>query len=510
MKKLPIGIQTFSEIIEENYIYIDKTKLAIELVNNHKFVFLSRPRRFGKSLFVDTLQELFEGNKPLFKNLYAYNNWNFEKKYPVIKISWSGDFRTLDSTKIQAYDVLKRNQKRLGIECELPHNPSSCLRELIKKSYEKYNQKVVVLIDEYDKPILDNIDNLEVAKETKEFIKGFYSVLKDSDRYLKFVFLTGVSKFSKVSIFSGLNNIEDISLNPNYGDICGYTQKDVETSFKEHLKDSNLENVKKWYNGYNFLGEKVYNPFDVLLFIRNNLVFKNYWFETGTPTYLIKLLKEKNYFIPELENLVVGEELINSFDIEDIKLETILFQAGYLTIDKMKIDFRNTPKYSLKVPNLEIQISFNDILIDYLTDNSEKYFYQTKIFETLSSKNIKKLEEVLTSLFASIPYNNFTNNNMQNYEGYYASVIYAYFASLGVDIIAEDVTNLGRIDLTLIIRDKIYIIEFKVGEENALNQIKQKEYHKKYLSENKEIILIGINFDKEKRNVSRVEFEEIK
>jgi hypothetical protein len=508
MKKLPIGIQTFQKIRKDDYIYIDKTKLAIELVNNHSYVFLSRPRRFGKSLFIDTLQELFEGNKELFKGLYAYDNWDFEEKYPVIKISWSGDFRTLKSTKIRAIDVLRDNREKLEIDCKFPNNPSSCLAELIKRSYKKYNQQVVVLIDEYDKPILDNLDNLEIAKETREFIKGFYSVLKDNDRYLKFVFLTGVSKFSKVSIFSGLNNIQDISLDKRYGNICGYTQKDLETSFKEYLKDADLKQVKKWYNGYNFLGESVYNPFDILLFIDNSLIFRNYWFETGTPSYLIKLLKEKNYFIPQLENLVVGEELINSFDIEEIKLETILFQAGYLTIDKMIQTRRMKIEYKLKIPNREVLMSLNDLFIDYLTTKIENQI-QDKLYDILYDKNIKELESVLTSLFASIPYNNFTNNNMQNYEGYYASVIYAYFASLGVDIIAEDVTNLGRIDLTLIIRDKIYIIEFKVGNENALNQIKQKEYHKKYVSENKEIILVGINFDKEKRNISKVEFEEM-
>ena len=227
MKKLPIGIQTFSDIINENYLYIDKTKYALDLIEDYKYVFLSRPRRFGKSLFLDTLQEIFLGNKELFKGLYIYDKYQFEE-YPVIRIDWSGNFKTLQNTEQRALEILENNQKRLGISCKRT-NPSGCLEELIQNSYEKYNKRVIILIDEYDKPILDNLDNPQRAEENRDFLRGMYIQLKANDRYIKFAFLTGISKFSKASIFSGLKQIEDISLSSDFGDICGYTQEDIET-----------------------------------------------------------------------------------------------------------------------------------------------------------------------------------------------------------------------------------------------------------------------------------------
>jgi hypothetical protein len=208
MKKLPIGIQTFSEIIKENYVYVDKTEIAYNLINEFKYVFLSRPRRFGKSLFLDTLKELFKGNKELFKGLYIYDKWNWEEKYPVIKISWDGKNRTINDLEQKLKEILKDNQERLQVKCEDELDLIICFERLIKEAYKKYNQKVVILVDEYDKPILDVIEDLEQAKLHREFIKGLYSVIKGSDAYIKFTFLTGVSKFSKASIFSGLNMLK--------------------------------------------------------------------------------------------------------------------------------------------------------------------------------------------------------------------------------------------------------------------------------------------------------------
>ncbi len=368
-KKLPIGIQTFKEIREDNYIYIDKTKMALDIINNYKYVFLSRPRRFGKSLFLDTLKNIFEGKKELFKNLYIYDKWDF-KEYPVIKISWGGDFKTIESTHKRAIQILKDNQTRLGIECEFIDSPSGCFEELIQKCYQKYNKRVVVLIDEYDKPILDNIDNTKVALQNRDFLRSFYVMLKENDEYIKFAFLTGISKFSRASIFSGLNNIVDISLMSRFGNICGYTQKDLDTSFKEYFDGIDMKRVQEWYNGYNFLGDSVYNPFDILKFIKNDFMFDNYWWESGNPNFLIQMLQKGNYYIPSLENITVGKELLSSFDIERLRLEVLLFQAGYLTIES----YYNDPEfgineYKLKIPNKEIQISLNRLILDYLSSS---------------------------------------------------------------------------------------------------------------------------------------------
>ena len=505
MNKLPIGIQTFKDIRESNKIYIDKTKEALNLIENYKYTFLSRPRRFGKSLFLDTLKNIFEGNKELFKGLYIYDKYDFTK-YPVIKIDWAGNFKTLESTKNITMRILKENQKRLEIECELNDSADVCFRTLIQKAYEKYNQKVVILIDEYDKPILDNIENTERALENRDFLRGIYIQLKANDEYIKFAFLTGITKFSKASIFSGLNNIIDISLMPKYGNICGYTQENLKNEFEEYSKDFDLEKVKKWYNGYYFLKDRIYNPFDILQLFDIGL-FKNYWWETGTAYSLVELLKKKKYYIPDLENIRMSDELLNTFEVDDIELAPLLYQAGYLTIEKM--EQRRIIEYKLKVPNLEVQMSLNNLFIEYLTNHkTEKLKYQDNLYYALEDGDLRAFEKELKALFTSIPYNNYTKNNIEDYEGYYSSVVYTYLASLGATLISEDVTNKGRIDLTLIFKDKIYIIEFKVDSDDALKQIKEKKYYEKYLNENKEIYLVGINF--EDRNVSNFKWEKYK
>jgi len=507
MQKLPIGIQTFRQIRDEDYLYIDKTDLALDIIENYKYAFLSRPRRFGKSLFLDTLHNIFEGKKENFKGLNVYDKWDWDDTYPVIKIDWAGDFKTLESTKKTAFDILDYNQKRLQITCEKDDTPAGCFRKLIVKAYEKYQKPVVILIDEYDKPILDNLENPERALENRDFLRSFYVMMKSNDAYIKFAFLTGISKFSKANIFSGLNNLEDISLVPKYGNICGYTQNDIETSFMPYLDGIDLEAVKEWYNGYNFLGDSVYNPFDILKFIKNDYLFDNYWWESGNPYFLITLMKQQNYNIPDLENITVGKELLNSFDIEKLKLEVLLFQSGYLTIAK-QIQTPLGSRYTLKVPNKEVQISLNALFLEYFLDNTldEK---RLKLYEILFDADMEAFESTFISLFASIANNNYIKNNIAHYEGYYASVFYAYVAASGMKLIAEDVTNRGRVDISIFSNNNIYIIEFKVGKEDALSQIKEKNYAKKYLSSGKDIYLVGINFNEDEKNIQSFKWEKL-
>ncbi len=510
MKKLPIGISTFSKIRKDNsYIYVDKTKDAYNLIENYKFVFLSRPRRFGKSLFLDTLQEIFEGNKKLFNGLYIYNKWDWENKYPVIKLSFGGN-RDINELKRGIFDILELNQEYLDIKCKSVDDYAICFADLIRKTYKKYGKEVVVLIDEYDKPIIDNLDQIEIAKESREVIKRLYTQIKENERYIKFAFLTGVSKFSKASIFSGLNNLEDISLTPKFGTVCGYTQKDIESLFLPYLKGVDLEELQKWYNGYNFLSDRVYNPFDILLFIRNDFKFKNYWFNTGTPSFLIKLFQKGNFNLAKFENIKLKESLLNSFDIDKLNLETIMFQSGYLTISQV-IENRRRVDYILTYPNLETKISFNDYLLDYFIKNlTQKGEIQNNLIDILEESNLNQLEITLKSLFASIAYNNFTNNYIENYEGFYASVIYAYFAGAGFDkIIAEDVTNSGRIDLSVFIDEKVYIFEFKIDQSGALKQIKERGYYQKYIDKYKDIYLVGVEFNSKSRSLVKCEWEKI-
>ena len=503
MKKLPVGIQTFRTIIEDDYLYIDKTELARSLIENYRYLFLSRPRRFGKSLFLDTLHNIFEGNRELFRGLLIEKLWNWEVKYPVIRISFSGGINSTADLEADLLYILQSNEKRLGLKCENRVRPQHFFAELIEKAYEKYHQKVVILIDEYDKPILDNIENIPEALLIRNGMRNFYTKIKENDRYLRFAFLTGVSKFAKVSIFSGLNNLEEISLNPDYGNICGYTQLDLDTTFAPYLEGVDMEKVKRWYNGYNFLGDTVYNPFDILLFIKNNHRFKNYWFETGTPSFLIELIKKNNYFIPRFNGLQVNESLLNSFDIQNLNLETILFQSGYLTI-KRQLPLDMGFGYELGFPNMEVRISFNDYLLQSMTTVSENEPIRRELFALLMSGDVAGLEPAIKRLFASIAYNNYTNNDIARFEGFYASVLYAYFSSMVVGMIAEDASNMGRIDLTLVAGGRTFLFEFKVSDGEPLEQIRKMKYYEKYEGER---YLIGIVFDPKARNVSKFEWE---
>ncbi len=515
MKKLPIGLNSLEKIIKGNYLYVDKTKNILQLIDSGDYFFLSRPRRFGKTLTVDTLKHIFEGNKDLFKGLYIYDKWNWDEKFPVIRIDFSGgDFSSSQGFKERAMAILEKNQENLGVNCT-KKDISNCFDELITKTYKKYNKPVVVLIDEYDKPILDNIEKPELAEEIRDLLSNFYGVIKGLDEYLRFVLLTGVTKFSKVNLFSKLNNLYDITVNEDFSDICGYTEDDLDKYFSEYLKGVNREEIRKWYNGYSWLGEKVYNPFDILLFISNKHKFRPYWFETGSPTFLIKLMKKKKYFIPELEGIEATDSMLGSFDVYTMKIEALLWQTGYLTIKDTKKRFDNSLVYRLSYPNLEVKKSLNEIVLEYISclDSNAKTGFQNKLETYLLEGNVDGIMENFKSLLSAIPYTNFTKNEIDSYEGFYASVIYAYLASLGVDLIAEDVTNKGRIDLTILLPDKAYIIEFKVKsereEKDPLTQIKEKKYYEKYLNKVKDIYLIGMTFDKEERNISEYKYERL-
>jgi hypothetical protein len=518
MKKLPIGISSLEKLRKENCYYVDKTHFVEKLVNKGNQFFLSRPRRFGKSLFVDTLKQAFLGNKQLFEGLYLENNWDWSVKYPVIHIDFGGGtVKDPQDLKNWIIKQLKRHMLTYNISVEDTDNVRFMFTDTIYSLYQEYKNPVVVLVDEYDKPILDNIENdnienTEKAIEIREVLKDFYSVLKASDQYLKFVFLTGVSRFSKVSIFSGLNQLQDITLSPTFATICGYTQSELETVFKDRLEGVNLKELKYWYNGYNWLGEKVYNPFDVLLFLSEK-IFRPYWFETGTPTFLMKLILNNKVFLPKLEEIKANDEILANLDVDFLKIENLFFQTGYLTIrETKKLGLRTI--YILTYPNFEVKSSFNNFFLsDILPSVSDKEDAQNSIVEAIEENDLEKIKTALYSFFASIPNDWYRRNDLDSYEGFYASVVYALFTGSGLDTKAEDTTNTGKIDLTVFYQDRAYIIEFKVVEKDsegkALSQIKEKKYYEKYTSNCREIYLVGIEFSKEKRNIVYFEYEKL-
>lgn len=510
--KLPLGIQTFSEIRQQNCYYVDKTAIAERMIQQGKHYFLSRPRRFGKSLFLDTLKELFEGNEPLFQGLAIHSQWNWTIQYPVLRFSFgSGNF--IDPQWLQ--QTLDQQLNYLEQKFNLPAQFTPLgnrFADLIQRLYQSTQLPIVILIDEYDKPILDAIDHPEVAQLHREFLRGFYSTIKDYDAYIKFSLLTGVSKFSKVSLFSGLNNLYDITLEANYAHICGYTDQDIDTTFAPELMGLDRQAIRDWYNGYNWLGEGIYNPFDILQLFQGRL-FKNYWFETGTPTFLLKLLIKRKVFLPNLSQASSDDELLSSFDIDYMPIETLMFQTGYLTIKNWQ-DIGGTRFYHLGYPNREVYQSLNNSLLQYLVQNTQAQVTQRiQLYKLLSTNDLAGLQPLFHAFFASIPYHWYTSNTIADYEGFYASVFYAYFAALGLPVITEDTTNQGSIDMTLQFNQHIYIFEFKVVElvpqGKALQQLKDKAYADKYRHLQQPIVLIGVEFSKTERTVVAFEIEAV-
>ena len=504
-RKLPIGIQTFAKMREEDHYYVDKTPHIFKMIESGSYYFLARPRRFGKSLLLDTMGELFAGNEPLFRDLYIHDKWDWSVTYPVIKLSFGGGVLTSrDELTEKLEELLRDNTQRLGITCDYPLGDRRCLAQLIRLAHEKYGRRAVVLVDEYDKPILDNINDLPVALQMREGLRDLYSVIKDSDAHVRFTFLTGVSKFSKASLFSGLNNLRDISLTADYATICGYTETDVDTVFAPELSGFDRNELRRWYNGYCWLGDGVYNPFDLLLLFQER-EFRPYWFETGTPTFLINLLIQRRFFTPDLAGLQTGAELLSSFDVDSIATEALLLQAGYLTIGGV----RNIPgrqQYTLCYPNLEVQTSLNEQLCGALVhDRQAQNRLTVRLYDLLLDNDFSGLRELFQAFYSSIPSDWYRNNAIANYEGYYASVFYSYFAGLGMDVIPEDANEKGRIDMTVMFNDHVYIFEFKVVEDSpegrALAQIKARDYAAKYRGRQQPIHLIGVEFSRQSRNI---------
>ena len=505
-KKLPIGIQTFAKLREQGCYYVDKTRLALELITQGSYYFLSRPRRFGKSLLLDTLAELFEGNQPLFAGLYADGHWDWLVRYPVIRISFGGGvLRNRAELDAKVRSLLRINQQALGLQCREPDNTADCFAELIAQAHAKTGQRAVVLVDEYDKPMLDNISQPEVARELRDGLRNLYSVIKDSDAHIRFAMLTGVSKFSKVSLFSGLNNLYDITVSSAYSAICGYTEADLDEVFAPELPGLDRAQIRHWYNGYNWTGESVYNPFDLLLLFQERQ-FKPYWFETGTPTFLIDLLVQRGIFTPDLERRQSSMELLSAFDVEHIHPDALMFQAGYLTIQDVQQPVLGLWVYTLCYPNFEVKSSLNGALLAGLGVNpSSALEHHLRLLPLLKTNDFTGMQTLFTAFYASIPHQWLCNNPIAQYEGYYASVFYSYFAALGLDITCEESSNAGRLDMAIRFNSQIYLFEFKVveltPEGHALQQIIAKGYADKHKASGQPVHMIGVEFSKTSRSV---------
>jgi hypothetical protein len=516
MKILPIGKQDFRSLRERDYLYVDKTQQIYNLLVGGSYYFLSRPRRFGKSLTISTIKEIYQGSKELFEGLWIENNWDWTKRNPIIHISFTSvDYKDLGLTEALVA-ICKSCGKLYDISLEQQGAPAA-FGELIQKLHQKHG-KVVILIDEYDKPITDNLEspNHEKAKEYRSILRDFYRTIKDSDAYIELFFMTGVSKFSQTGIFSHLNHLDDITLNKRFSTLVGYTPDELKNDFAEWLKyvhesdynfltyDEFMVAIKEWYNGYSWDAVKtVYNPFSILNFL-NNGQFLDYWFKSGTPTFLIKLLHERKEY--NLNQIATNATLIDSYEIEDINIRSLLFQAGYLTIKQLN---RMDGSVILDYPNREVeQATSNYLIAKLMGKDTTQTDIPVKAFQNAFLVNdVERVVKTINAMLKDVP--SLLLEGKQ--EHFYHALVHLHFRYLGWYLDSEVHTSDGRMDAVVKTDSHIYIIEFKIDQSaaTAITQIKNKAYAEKYNTENKQIVAVGINFDTQKRCVGDWELENL-
>lgn len=522
--KYPIGIQTFETIRTEGYLYVDKTSYIHELVSTGQYYFLSRPRRFGKSLLISTIEAFFKGKRELFKGLAIdYLEWDW-MEYPVIHIDLNGkEYREEIHLEQSLNENLIRYENLLGYTGE-GKTADERLRTLIREMHDKSGRNVVVLIDEYDQPILRALDNRALYDNFRSKLQAFYSGLKSMDRYIRFAMLTGITKFSKVSIFSGLNNLRDISLNKTYNSLCGITEKELTDYFSQsisHMADSQGVStdeihslLKHNYDGYHFSadGEDVYNPFSLLNTFAD-MKISDYWFATATPNYLVRLLERSNFPIPEIDGYKCHESLLTGSDIYLKDPIPILFQSGYLTIKDYDEEFN---EYTLGFPNVEVSKGFSNFLMkSYLHGSDNATSFITSFIKDVRSGAVDDFMKGLQAFTAGIPYDHIFYGDKKSIsktimEVHYKNVMYIVFKLMGFHTHTEWRTSDGRIDMLVETDNYIYIMEFKIDSspEEALRQINDKDYALPLRSSGKKIFKIGANFSTRTRRLSKWLVEE--
>ena len=509
-RKLPTGIQTFRRIREEGGYYVDKTAFIQQLVAEGTHYFLSRPRRFGKSLLLDTIKELFEGSEALFAGLHIHGHWDWNTRHPVVRLDFSGgDYLDPDWQAEDLIPQIARMEQASGVT-PVAESARARLRHLVIELHERTGQRVVLLVDEYDKPLLEAIDAPEVAEANRQALRGVYSIAKQCEAHIQFSLFAGVTKFSKVSLFSDLNNLVDITLAPRHAAICGYTDDDLDTVFKAELEGLDRQAIRDWYDGYHWLGkETLYNPWAILLLFQTRQ-FKAHWFETGTPTFLVRTLVERQVGGPALESEIVSEDLLSTFEVENVGTEALLFQTGYLTIIDEKRDEAGT-RYRLAPPNREVRSSLNASLLRAMApDGAKRDRDRERLRDLLMADDLGGVEALFRAFFASIPHQWHTRNDIARFEGYYASVFYSHFAGAGLETTVEESTSQGRLDMAVRLPGKVYLFEFKVvshdGDGSALRQIKARRYAEKY-KRGRSVRLVGVEFSQATRNIARFDVE---
>lgn len=500
MRRLPVDISTFSELRLSDYVYVDKTKYLYDMITGGRRYFLSRPRRFGKSLLVSTLKEILTANKKLFDGLWIAHSDYAWQEHGVIQLDFSSlNSETTDAFKKNLCEELYRIAQDYNIIAEDKiSDPHSLLKIIVHALFKQYGQ-VAILVDEYDSPILKNL-NKEAAKQIRDMLQQFFSTVKSLDAQIQFVFITGVSSFAKAGLFSGINNLQILTLRDHYAAICGYTDEEIDHYFSEHINtwatkesipyDNLRQEIKSWYNGYSFGHNvpKVYNPFSVMnaLHIQK---FENFWFQSGAPTFLVEILK-KEYLSFDPDKLEASKEFLGIFDVDATPLLSLMFQAGYLTITGYD---QESNLYSLYYPNKEVRVALQEYLLGIFAHIDAHIAGQLllKLRRAFINENIEEIITLLNQLFAHVPYQ---LHNEQ--EKYYHGLLIMICIGAGLKAHAEYSTQLGRIDLIIELPQKIYVIEikFNTSAQKALDQIKKRKYYERFMAENKIIILFGLAF----------------
>ena len=526
---MPIGVQSFKVLRNDRYLYVDKTKYITQLVTSNRVYFLSRPRRFGKSLFLSTLSAYFLGQKELFKGLClekaeeeqaVLENRAAWQEYPVLYLDFNiGKYTDSGALNERLHVMLSEAESSYGISTSKEAQPffASRFEKLLKGAYQQTGKQVVILVDEYDKPLLQTMGVNEILNEQyRNELKAFYSVIKTCDEYIRFAFLTGVTKFSKISIFSDLNNLKDISLHETYAGICGITQKELEDNFEPEIQalaerqgldyPQAIAALKQWYDGYLFhpAGEGMYNPFSLLNAFDYKEI-KSFWFSTGTPTFLVNFLKEAHYFIPDLEeNVELDEEGLQMYRAVAQDALPILFQSGYLTIKEY---IKEAQMYRLGFPNDEVRYGFLKNLLPAYTavpfgDTGKSVW---RFVEDIRKGKVDAFMERMQSLIAGISYDNFSSKELKLREQNYQTAVYLIFKLMGQFVQTEVHCSTGRADCVVQTADSIYIFEFKLSgngnAEDAIAQIQKQNYAAKYKTDGKKIVLIGSSFDEGVRTI---------
>ncbi len=513
--KYPIGIQNFEKIRVDGFVYVDKTALIYQLVSNGSYYFLSRPRRFGKSLLLSTLEAYFQGMKELFEGLAICEQEKDWESYPIFHLDLnSREYKDESSLEQELNRHLEQWEKLYGDEFKTRATEERFL-QVIDKAYEKTGKQVVILVDEYDKPMLQAIGNKALQDAYRSKLKAFYSVLKTQDAKIRFAFMTGVTKFGKVSVFSDLNNLTDISFDCRYTQICGISEQELRQYFDESVtllaksneisKEECYTRLKEDYDGYHFDWNTVgmYNPFSLLNTL-SSCQFRDYWSETGTPTFLVNQLQKTGYRLDDMTEENLSADTLNSIDIMDENPLPLLYQSGYLTIKNYDTRFKT---YTLGFPNREVKEGFVKYLVPFYTPKSDNKsaFSIDKFVKEVDAGKAEDFMRRLDAFFANGDY-----ALMGNKELYFHNAVYVFFSLMGFYVDVERHTTDGRMDILMQTSDYIYILELKIDQsaDVALRQIEEKEYARPFVADTRKLFKIGINFSTEKRRIDDWKVEE--